>query len=58
MRKRSEDRTREMDGGDLGYRRLCICICTAFCFAFKSGRELGVLMKSKEETSRGKFGNF
>lgn len=48
-----EKRAKEIDGSELGNRRVFVCMFLVFCFVFKAVRDPRMLVKGKEETSRG-----
>lgn len=43
--------------GEFGNKRAFACMFLVFCFVFKGERDAGMVIKRREETSRGKFGN-
>lgn len=48
-----EKRTKEIDGCKLGNESGFVRMLLVFCFVFKDGRDLGMLIKRREETNRG-----
>lgn len=48
-----EKRVKEIDGCEFGNRRVFVCMFLVFCFVFKVVRDLRMLVKGKEEFSRG-----